>query len=145
VQVKSGTVHRKESSSTVGSILSPIPKKGTATAKKRSSKLSPKVKIDQDVAEALQRHNLGSLVTLLVVGSPLASPNGKSKKDGKKNGRSLEKRLQDSTGKLSLGRLDTKEKNAEKGVNQEKKMVSRNSLSRALLTLFHKPKRISTR
>jgi hypothetical protein len=59
----------------------------------------------------LQRHNLGSVVSSLVLGSPTDSLKGKSKKDAKQqHGRSLEKRPQDSTIKCALDRVEAKGK-----------------------------------
>jgi hypothetical protein len=78
------TFRRKESKSPSPRDKSPRPKKAESV-------------VDKDVQEALKRHNIGSVVTNLVLGSPIeqtgdmGSPNAKSKKTVKKKIRPADK------------------------------------------------------
>ena len=67
-----------------GRTMSAGSKSKSSSKKVASEKGSP---IDRDIQEALQRHNLGSAVSTLVLGSAFSSPSEKSKKDAKKRRR----------------------------------------------------------
>ncbi|KAL3912576.1 MAG: hypothetical protein SGILL_006827, partial [Bacillariaceae sp.] len=114
-QVKAQTTTQAES---IASRLSPPQSKnGRAVSKgsksKSSKTVSPKLKskLDKDIAEALQRHNLGSAVSTLMLGSPVpSSPSSKSKKDTKKRTRLEKQRSRRGlTNDVALSLIATKE------------------------------------
>ena len=117
VETKNATVASKKEKKTESSLMQSPPKSSAAgmnfanfisTFRRKESKSpspgekSPRPKkveavVDKDVQEALKRHNLGSVVTNLVLGSPveqtgsMGSPNAKSRKSLKKKIRSTDK------------------------------------------------------